>query len=97
MYWEEIFNNNVSLPKTAIIQAWKSNAMPGIVEAGHRATNSYGWYLNHGCNNFGDGNWGKFYENDPYKYVANVSSVDRKLVLGGETTMWSECRFAQFR
>jgi hexosaminidase len=91
MYWEEIFNNNVTLPKTAIIQAWKSNAMPGVVQAGHRTTNSFGWYLNHGCNNFGDGNWGKFYENDPYRYVANASAAEKTLVLGGETTMWSEC------
>ena len=53
VYWEEIFNNNVSLPPTAVIQAWKTNAMPGVVAAGHRTTNSYKWYLNHGCNNYG--------------------------------------------
>ena len=65
--------------------------MPGVVRAGHRTTNSFGWYLNHGCNNFGDGNWANFYENDPYAYVSNVTSEQKKLVLGGETTMWSEC------
>lgn len=30
MYWEEVFNNNASISPAAIIQAWKSNAMPGL-------------------------------------------------------------------
>ena len=30
----------------------KSDALPGIIAAGHKATNSYKWYLNHGCDNF---------------------------------------------
>ena len=50
-------HNGVHLPSGTIIQAWKSDALPGVVKAGHRATNSYGWYLNHGCNNYGDGVW----------------------------------------
>ncbi len=29
MYWEEVFNNNASISPAAIIQAWKSDAMPG--------------------------------------------------------------------
>ena len=29
--------------------------MPRVIAAGHRVTNSYKWYLNHGCDNFGDG------------------------------------------
>ena len=96
LYWEEIFNNNVSLPADAIIQAWKTDAMPGVIKAGHRTTNSYKWYLNHGCDNYGDGVWGPFYENDPMKWAgAGLSPAERKLVLGGETTMWSECVDAQ--
>ena len=97
MYWEEIFNNNVQLDKTSIVQAWKSTAMSGIIHAGYRTTNSYKWYLNHGCNNFGDGNWDDFYTNDPMKWSnTNASAppltpLQKKLVLGGETTMWSEC------
>jgi hexosaminidase len=96
VYWEEIFNNNVKLAKNSIIQAWKSTAMSGIVRSGYRTTNSYKWYLNHGCNNFGDGNWGSFYTNDPMKWARNASEPpltpeQQKLVLGGETTMWSEC------
>ncbi len=96
VYWEEIFNNNVTLPADAIIQAWKSDAMPGVLRAGHRTTNSYKWYLNHGCDNYGDGVWGSFYENDPMKWAGTgLSPAQQRLVLGGETTMWSECVDAQ--
>ena len=93
VYWEEIFENvgAKALPKGTLIQAWKSNAMPAVVAAGHRTTNSFKWYLNHGCNNFGDGMWGDFYENDPLHFVPNASAAEQALVVGGETTMWAEC------
>lgn len=93
MYWEEVFNNNASISSKAIIQAWKSDAMPAALKAGHSVTNSYKWYLNHGCDNYGDGLWADFYENDPINF-ANKSGVTPQMlekVLGGETTMWSEC------
>ena len=45
-------------------------------------------YLNHGCNNYGDGVWRDFYANDPLKYVVNNTAEEQKLVMGGETTMW---------
>eukprot|EP00051_Salpingoeca_urceolata_P026409 m.477188 g.477188 ORF g.477188 m.477188 type:complete len:553 (-) comp20774_c0_seq1:150-1808(-) len=91
MYWEEIFNNGVNLPPSAIIQAWKTNAMPGVIKKGHRVTNSYKWYLNHGCNNYGDGVWKDFYVNDPLKFVPGTTPEEQRLVMGGETTMWGEC------
>lgn len=31
VYWEEIFNNNVSLSKDTIVQAWKTDAMPKVL------------------------------------------------------------------
>lgn len=93
VYWEEIFENvgAKALPKGTLIQAWKSNAMPAVVAAGHRTTNSFKWYLNHGCNNYGDGLWADFYENDPLNFVPNASAAEQALVVGGETTMWAEC------
>ena len=78
VYWEEIFNNNVTLNKNVIIQAWKSNAMSGIIRAGHRTTNSYKWYLNHGCNNYGDGLWGDFYINDPMQWANTTNPLEGK-------------------
>ena len=32
IYWEEIFNNNVTLPKDTIIQGWKSGAIGGVIK-----------------------------------------------------------------
>ena len=75
-----------------VVQAWKSNAMPAVLSAGHRVTNSYKWYLNHGCDNFGDGNWPAFYENEPTAFVpASTPPEQLKQIVGGETTMWAEC------
>ena len=55
-------------------------------------TNSYKWYLNHGCDNYGDGNWPAFYENDPLDFVPKNTPPDQlALIVGGETTMWAEC------
>ena len=36
MYWEEIFTNvgGKGLPANSIVQAWKSNVMPGVLTAG---------------------------------------------------------------
>mmetsp|Transcript_32433 Transcript_32433/g.84912 ORF Transcript_32433/g.84912 Transcript_32433/m.84912 type:complete len:136 (+) Transcript_32433:79-486(+) len=65
--------------------------MPDVMKAGFRVTNSYGWYLNHGCDNYGDGNWDKFYENEPDELAPGVTPAERALLLGGEVTMWSEC------
>eukprot|EP00040_Diaphanoeca_grandis_P004491 m.29055 g.29055 ORF g.29055 m.29055 type:complete len:569 (-) comp16032_c0_seq1:22-1728(-) len=92
VYWEEIFNNNVVLPADTIIQGWKSGAVGGVIARGHRATNSFGWYLNHGCNNYGDGVWTEFYVNDPLKYAfKNATEAEKELIIGGEVTMWGEC------
>ena len=65
--------------------------MPKVVAKGHRVTNSYKWYLNHGCNNYGDGLWEQFYLNDPLTWLPDATPAEAALVVGGETTMWSEC------
>lgn len=46
---------------------------------------------NHGCDNYGDGNWDKFYLNEPDDLAPGVTPAERALLLGGEVTMWSEC------
>ena len=101
-----MFDNGVQLPPDAIVQAWKANDMPAVVKAGLKTTNSYKWYLNHACDNYGDGLWGDFYTNDPLKWLNDSTTstdmgsaqnkmistaLDSTLVIGGETTMWSEC------
>ena len=48
VYWEEVFTSaGARLPMDTVVQAWKSNAMPGAIAAGHRVTNSYKWCLRH--------------------------------------------------
>ena len=48
--------------------------------------------LNHGCNNFGDGNWPAFYENEPMHFVPPDTPAEQlSRIVGGETTMWAEC------
>jgi len=93
VYWEEVFTSaGPQLPKDTVVQAWKSNAMPGAIAAGHRVTNSYKWYLNHGCNNYGDGLWQDFYENEPFDFVPQGTPPEQLArIVGGETTMWAEC------
>lgn len=73
----------MSLPPHTIIQAWKSDDLPSILAKGHAATNSYLWYLNHGCNNYGDGVWDKFYVNDPYKLAKGATPDQLKLIQVG--------------
>ncbi len=58
-----------------------ATVMAGVVKAGHRVTNSYLWYLNHGCNNYGDGIWESFYINDPLNFVAGLISFEEVLFL----------------
>lgn len=49
-------------------------------------------YLNHGCDNTGDGVWQNFYANEPLQYVPkDITPAKEKLIVGGETTMWAEC------
>ena len=85
-----MFDNGVQLdPTKSVIQAWKANDLPAVTAAGLRATNSYKWYLNHGCSNDGDGTWDDFYVNDPLRWLPGkgVTPAQKRLVLGGETTM----------
>jgi len=93
VYWEEVFHSaGAQLPAHSVVQAWKSNAMPAALRAGYRVTNSFKWYLNHGCNNFGDGNWPAFYENEPLQLLpADTPPEQLARIVGGETTMWAEC------
>eukprot|EP00939_MAST-03C_sp_MAST-3C-sp1_P002502 g2502.t1 len=88
MYWEEAFTNDngSSIPRDAIVHVWKQNSAvaSAAVATGRRCVLSSGFYLNHGPNNYGDGLWEDFYENEPSSYSASP------LLLGGAAAMWSE-------
>lgn len=83
MGWDEIFQPGV--PKDIVIQSWRGNeAFYNSVKQGYKAILSYGYYIDliqpasyH-------------YLNDPVPDSAQLTSEQKKLILGGEATMWSE-------
>ncbi|MBS1916902.1 MAG: family 20 glycosylhydrolase [Bacteroidetes bacterium] len=83
MGWDEIFQPGV--PKEIVIQSWRGNEdYYKSIRLGYKAILSYGYYIDliqpasyH-------------YLNDPAPDSANLSDAEKKLVLGGEATMWSE-------
>ncbi|HWB25126.1 MAG TPA: family 20 glycosylhydrolase [Chitinophagaceae bacterium] len=83
MGWDEIFQPGV--PKDIVIQSWRGNdAYYSSVKQGYKAILSYGYYIDliqpasyH-------------YLNDPAPDSAQLTTEQKKLILGGEATMWSE-------
>lgn len=83
MGWDEIFQPG--LPKQIVIESWRGNeSFYGSIKKGHPSILSYGYYIDliqpasyH-------------YQNDPIPDSVKLSEGERKLVLGGEATMWSE-------
>ncbi|MEO8415949.1 MAG: family 20 glycosylhydrolase [Ginsengibacter sp.] len=83
MGWDEIFQPG--LPKEIVIESWRGNeSFYGSVKSGHPSVLAYGYYIDliqpasyH-------------YLNDPIPDSVTLTADQRKLVLGGEATMWSE-------
>ncbi|WP_162852671.1 beta-N-acetylhexosaminidase [Dinghuibacter silviterrae] len=81
--WDEILQPG--LPAQAVIQSWRgSDSFYAAVHEGHPAILSYGYYIDliqpasyH-------------YLNDPLPDSVRLSQAERRLVLGGEATMWGE-------
>jgi len=81
--WDEIFQPD--LPKNIIIQSWRGReSMVKAAQQGYRTILSHGYYIDlllpastH-------------YLNDPAPADLPLNAQQRKLILGGEATMWSE-------
>jgi hexosaminidase len=81
--WDEILHP--SLPREVVIQSWRGNeAFYNSVRQGHKAILSFGYYIDliqpasyH-------------YQIDPIPDSVKFTNEERKRVLGGEATMWSE-------
>ena len=81
--WDEILNP--SLPKEVVIQSWRGNeAFYSSVRQGYKAILSFGYYIDliqpasyH-------------YQIDPIPDSVKFTKAEKKRVLGGEATMWSE-------
>eukprot|EP01121_Diplochlamys_sp_Union-15-3_P001352 TRINITY_DN1117_c0_g1_i1.p1 TRINITY_DN1117_c0_g1~~TRINITY_DN1117_c0_g1_i1.p1 ORF type:complete len:504 (+),score=75.38 TRINITY_DN1117_c0_g1_i1:102-1613(+) len=86
--WQEVFDNGVKSAPTNVIEVWKSSDIKNITSAGYTAITSYKWYLNHGCNLYGDALWDSFYKVD---ITAGLNLVEKQRLLGGEAAMWNGC------
>ena len=82
--WDEIFVPGV--PKDIVIQSWRGPAsLAQAASQGYRAILSNGYYLDLG--------WpaSRHYASEPLSgAAANLTPEQQKLILGGESCMWSE-------
>jgi hexosaminidase len=82
--WDEIFVPGV--PKDIMIQSWRGpQSLAAAAQQGYRGILSNGYYLDLG--------WSaaRHYAVDPMSgAAATLSEVQKKLILGGESCMWSE-------
>lgn len=86
--WQEVFEEKVPLSPDTLIQVWKSNPIPTMINAvdsGHRVIFSSSWYLDQ-RNNLGT--WQEMYESDPRIMIQNTTLAES--IVGGEACMWGE-------
>jgi hexosaminidase len=73
------------LPKTAVIQSWRGKAgLTAAAKAGYQVLLSNGYYIDlmHPAKDH--------YLNDPLPQGIDLTDEQKKFILGGEATMWSE-------
>jgi len=81
--WDEIYQPG--LPKDIVIQSWRgTQALIDGAKKGYQGILSNGYYIDLGETAE------KHYSNDPIPPDSPLSSDEKKLILGGEATMWAE-------
>jgi len=86
--WQEVFDNKDKIDASTVVNVWKDgyyNELAAVTAAGHKAILSACWYLNYV--HYGP-DWTPFYACEPNNFTG--SAQQKKLVLGGSTTMWGE-------
>ncbi|CAH8834589.1 unnamed protein product [Trichobilharzia szidati] len=87
--WQEVFENGFRGDKSTIVHVWKSTFWEIVVKiatrAGYRVLLSSPWYLN--LISYGT-DWKNYYLTNPRVFAA--TEEEKKLVIGGEATMWGE-------
>ena len=81
--WQEVFNLNLTLTASTIIDVWKGfdrKTMEDATRSGFKVILSGCWYLD-----FLDSNWEKFYSCNPRNFTG-----PKGLLLGGHASMWGE-------
>eukprot|EP00605_Chrysophyceae_sp_TOSAG23-4_P000896 GSChrysophyteH1.ASY1.ANO1.987.1 assembled CDS len=85
--WEDTFIAGIRPPTNAIFDVWtNSTQISAVTAAGYRviaAPQDY-WYLDHA-----DNTWQKMYAYDPTE-GGDLNDEQKKLIIGGETSMWGE-------
>jgi hexosaminidase len=81
--WDEILQPG--LPTDIVIHSWRGQkALVEAAEKGYQGILSNGWYIDL-CQPAGD-----HYLNDPVPADSPLDDAGKKLIMGGEATMWSE-------
>ncbi|MDH7492526.1 MAG: family 20 glycosylhydrolase [Candidatus Saccharicenans sp.] len=81
--WDEIFQPG--LPRDIVIQSWRgTQALVDGARRGYQGILSNGYYIDL-CETAE-----RHYLNDPIPPEAPLSEAEKKLILGGEATMWAE-------
>jgi hexosaminidase len=81
--WDEIFHPD--LPKSIVIQSWRGReSLEEAAKQGYKSILSQGYYIDLNQST------AFHYLNDPLPEDSPLTEEQKKLVLGGEATMWSE-------
>lgn len=81
--WDEIYDTKI--PKSITIQSWRGKeSIVNAAKNGYASLLSNGYYLDK-VNKLAE-----YYENDPLPKNINLSENQKKMILGGEATIWSE-------
>ncbi|CAH1786172.1 unnamed protein product [Owenia fusiformis] len=85
--WEDVYDNDVPLDNSTIIQVWKSDnyKLEEITSHGLYAITSAHWYLD--TIKYGP-DWMEMYNSDPRDFEGTLEMKEH--VLGGEACMWGE-------
>lgn len=81
--WDEIMQPG--LPKSAVIQSWRGiDALVNSAQEGYQTFLSNGFYIDllHSAKDH--------YKTDPLPDTVSLTDKQKKLILGGEATMWAE-------
>lgn len=81
--WQEVFNLNLTLTASTIIDVWKgfdAKTMGDATKRGFKVILSGCWYLDHLTSD-----WNTFYSCDPRNFTGRTD-----LLLGGHASMWGE-------
>lgn len=81
--WQEVFNLNLTLTASTIVNVWKgfdAKTMSDATKRGFKVILSGCWYLDHLTSD-----WNTFYSCDPRNFTGHTD-----LLLGGHASMWGE-------